>query len=53
MTVNIAGFCVMAYVAKEDNFWVKKCMEYEVSDQEVDQRELGERLCNQGGCCVS
>jgi len=27
--------------------WVKKCMEYEVegSDQEVDQRRLGQRLC--------
>jgi len=32
---------------KEDNDWVKKCMEYEgeVSDQEVDQKSLGERLC--------
>ena len=29
---------------KEDNDWVKKCMEYEVEGarQEVDQRELGE-----------
>jgi len=32
---------------KEDNDWVKQCMEYEVrqSDQEVDQGGLGERLC--------
>jgi len=32
---------------KEDTDWVKKCMEYEVegSNQEVDQRGLGERLC--------
>jgi len=32
---------------KEDNFWVKKYMEYEVEapDQEVDQRGHGERLC--------
>ena len=31
---------------KEDNDWVKKCMEYEgeVLGQEVDQRKLGERL---------
>jgi len=29
---------------KENNDWVKKCMEYEV-DQEVDQRVLGERSC--------
>jgi len=31
---------------KEDNDWVKKCMEYEVGvpGQEVDQRILGERL---------
>ena len=31
---------------KEDNDWVKKCMEYEVEvpGQEVDQRKLGERL---------
>jgi len=31
---------------KEDNDWVKKCMEYkvEVPGQEVDQRKLGERL---------
>ena len=32
---------------KEDTDWVKKYMEYEVegSNQEVDQRGLGERLC--------
>jgi len=32
---------------KEDNNWVKKCIEYEVRvpDQEVDQRKLGQRLC--------
>ena len=32
---------------KEDTDWVKKCMEYEVeaSDQEVDQRGHGQRLC--------
>ena len=33
---------------KEDNDWVKKCMEYEVEgampDHKVDQRKLGERL---------
>jgi len=31
---------------KEDNDWVKKCMEYEVDGpgQEADQRQLGERL---------
>ena len=31
---------------KEDNEWVKKCMEYEVEvpDQEADQRKLEERL---------
>jgi len=31
---------------KEDNDWVKKCIEYEVEvpGQEVDQRKLGERL---------
>ena len=31
---------------KEDNDWVKKCMEYEVRvpGQEVDQRKLGEIL---------
>jgi len=34
---------------KEDNHWVKKCMEYKVEGtslrgQEVDQRKLGERL---------
>jgi len=32
---------------KEENYWVKKYMEYEVKapDQEVDQRGLRERLC--------
>jgi len=30
---------------KEDIDWMKKCMEYEAPDQEVDQRGLGERLC--------
>jgi len=32
---------------KEDNDWVKKGMEYDVegSEQEVDQRGVGERLC--------
>jgi len=32
---------------KEDNDWMKKCMEYEVEvpEHEVDQRGLGERLC--------
>jgi len=32
---------------KEDTDWVNKCMEYEVegSNQEVDQRGHGERLC--------
>jgi len=30
---------------KEDTDWVKKCMEYKVADQEVDQRGHGERLC--------
>jgi len=29
---------------KEDNDWVKKCLEYEVPSQEVDQRKLGGRL---------
>ena len=31
---------------KDDNDWVKKCMEYEVEGpgQEVDQRKLGEGL---------
>jgi len=29
---------------KEDNDWVKKCIDYEVSDQEVDQTGPGERL---------
>ena len=31
---------------KEDDDWVKKCIEYEVGvqDKEVDQRGLGERL---------
>jgi len=31
---------------KEDNDWVKKCMEYKVAGvrQEVDQRKLGKRL---------
>ena len=29
---------------KEDNDWVKKCMEYEVPGQDVDQRKLGQRL---------
>jgi len=31
---------------KEDDGWVKKCMEYElrVQDQEEDQRAPGERL---------
>jgi len=31
---------------KEDNYWVKKYMKYEVEvpGQEVDQRKLGERL---------
>ena len=29
---------------KEDSDWVKKCMEYEVRGQEVDQRKLGVRL---------
>jgi len=45
---------VWACVAKEDNDWVKKCMEYEV---EVDKRKLGDcgkRLSGawteQGGC---
>jgi len=38
---------VWACVRKEDTDWAKKCMEYEVeaSDQEVDQRGHGERLC--------
>jgi len=33
---------------KEDNDWVKKCIEYKVEDaiyQEVDQRKLGRGLC--------
>jgi len=30
---------------KEDNDWVKKCMEYEVPEEEVDQKGLGKRLC--------
>jgi len=32
---------------KEDNDWMKKCMEYEVEGawQEVDQRKLEEKLC--------
>ena len=30
---------------KEGTDWVKKLMEYEVPDQEVDQRGHGERLC--------
>jgi len=34
---------------KEDTDWVKKCMEYHIrwraSDQEVDQRGHGKRLC--------
>jgi len=34
---------------KEDDDWVKKCMEYEVDGARpkgtVDQRKLGERLC--------
>jgi len=35
---------------KEDNDWVKKCMEYEVEGARprcrvVDQRRLGQRLC--------
>jgi len=32
---------------KEDNDWVKKCIEYDVEgpDLEVDQRKLGQRLC--------
>jgi len=32
---------------KEDNDWVKKCMEYKVGvpGQEEDQRKLGERDC--------
>jgi len=31
-------------LGKEDNDWVKKCMEYEVEGarQEVDQRKLGD-----------
>ena len=29
---------------KEDNDWVKKYIDYEVSDQEVDQTGPGERL---------
>jgi len=31
---------------KEDNDWIKKCMEYEVEGArpEVDQRKLGDRL---------
>jgi len=40
---------VWACAAKEDNDWVKKCMENEVEGgrlpgQEFDQRELGDRL---------
>jgi len=32
---------------KDDNDWVKKCMEYEVEvpDQKADQGGLGKRLC--------
>ena len=32
---------------KEDNDWLKKCMEYNwrVSELEVDQRGVGERSC--------
>ena len=32
---------------KEDSYWAKKCVEYEVEvpDQEVEQRGLGQKLC--------
>jgi len=36
---------VWACVAKKDNDWVKS-MKWRVPDHEVDQRGLGERLCN-------
>ena len=49
-SVICSVFFVASYghvLCKEDNVWVKTCMEYEVEGppyQEVDQRGPGERL---------
>jgi len=48
--VTLSPYNQHGYVLrKEDNDWVKKCMEYEVEwrapDQEVDERGHAERLC--------